>query len=158
MTRLRDIKIHVEPPAHIEPPARRGGLGGGVTALLSEAADLLERLANGGSPAMIDLRSLPMSAQDRAALQGALGEGEVRVTLNADGISTLYETAIAGLWWVEHRNRQGDVIAELLEIARFPLILDSAPDEIATSGLALRALVSAGLAEDALRKDHVTRQ
>lgn len=158
MTRLRDIPIHIEPSARIETPARTGGLGGGVTAILSEAAGLLEKLADGGNPAVIDLRSLPMSSQDRAALQGALGEGEVRVTLDADGISTLYETAIAGLWWVEHRNGQGDVIAELLEITRFPLILDSAPDEIATSAAALRALVSAGPAEHALREDHATRQ
>jgi len=158
MSRLRDIPIHVEPSAQIEPPARAGGLGGGVTAILSEAAGLLEKLADGGKPALIDLRSLPMSPQDRAALQGALGEGEVRVTLNADGISTLYETAIAGLWWVEHRNGQGDLIAELLEITRFPLILDSAPDEIATSAAALRALVHAGSTAHMAGEEHATRQ
>lgn len=188
MSRLRDIPIriesrdhvdrpsHTEPPSHIEPPARSGGLGGGVAAILSEAAGLLETLANGGQPAMIDLRSLPMSPEDRAALQGALGKGEVHVTLDADGTSTFYETGIAGLWWVEHRDRADTVIAELLEIARFPAILDTAPDEIVTSAAALRALLqpfpaaptnvaahstSAAhsiFAAQSVPKDHATRQ
>jgi len=150
-------------PIRLEPPARTGGLGGGVTALLSEVADLLERLANGDNPAIIDLRSLPMSGQDRVALQETLGDGEVHVTLDADGISTLYETAIAGVWWVEHRDRHGDVIAELLEIARFPQILDGALDDIATSAVALRALLRAGAAgkgaaaSPAAQTDHAIR-
>jgi hypothetical protein len=176
VSRLRDIPIriesrdhidrpsHTEPPSHVEPPARSGGLGGGVAAILSEAAGLLETLANGGQPAMIDLRSLPMSPEDRAALQGALGAGEVRVTLDADGTSTFYETGIAGLWWVEHRDRADTVIAELLEIARFPAILDTVPAEIAASAVALRALLQPypaaqiNLAAHSVPKHHATRQ
>jgi hydrogenase-1 operon protein HyaF len=136
VTRLIDI------PIRIEPPARTGGLGGGVAAILSELVGMLEILAGGGPPATIDLRSLPMSPQDRIELQSALGDGEVRATLDADGLSTLRETRVSGIWWVEHRDRHGDLIAELLEVTRVPPILESAPDEIERSARELRERLS----------------
>jgi hydrogenase-1 operon protein HyaF len=132
MSRLTEIPIHIEPRA----PA--GGLGGGVTAILSELVSLLDRLADGEESAAIDLRSLPMSPQDRAELRRALGDGEVQATLNAEGISSIRETQVPGVWWVEHRDRQGEVIAELIEVTRMPQILMSASDEIAAGARALR--------------------
>jgi len=48
------------------------------------------------------------------------------------------ETRISGLWWVEHRDSRGDLIAELLEVARIPEILVTASDEIAASARTLR--------------------
>jgi hydrogenase-1 operon protein HyaF len=110
---------------------------------------MLETLAGGGAPATIDLRSLPMSADDRSELERALGDGEVRATLDADGRSTLRETRVAGVWWVEHRDRHGELTAELLEVTRVPKILESALDEIAAGArglserLAMRAAVPA---------------
>jgi hydrogenase-1 operon protein HyaF len=132
MSRLAEI------PIRIEPPAASGGLGGGVTAILNEIVRLLERLASLGEPAAIDLRSLPMSPYDRTELQRALGEGEVQATLNAEGVSRIRETRVPGVWWVEHRDRQGELIAELLEVSRVPEILASASDEIAAGARALR--------------------
>jgi hydrogenase-1 operon protein HyaF len=140
MSRLSEIPIRIEPPAPV------GGLGGGVTAILSELAGLLERLANGEEPAAIDLRSLPMSAQDRVALQRALGEGEVQATLNAEGLSNIRETQVPGLWWVEHRDRHGELIAELIEVTRMPQILMSALDEIAAGARALREQITTAAA------------
>jgi hydrogenase-1 operon protein HyaF len=84
-----------------------------------------------------------MGPQDRALLQRALGEGEVRATIDAEGVSTIRETRIGGVWWVEHRNRDGELIAELLEVTRVPEILASAPDEIAAGGRALRQQIAA---------------
>lgn len=137
MSRLADIAVRVEPL----PPA--SGLGGGVAAILTELVGLLERLANGAQSAMIDLRSLPMSPIDRAELQRVLGEGEVQATVDAEGISRIRETRISGLWWVEHRDRQGELIAESIEVARVPEILASAADEIAAGIRALRVQISA---------------
>jgi hydrogenase-1 operon protein HyaF len=136
MSRLSEIAIRIEPPVAV------GGLGGGVTAILSELVRLLERLAEGDPPAAIDVRSLPMSAQDRVELHCALGEGEVQATLNAEGISSIRETRVPGVWWVEHRDRQGDLIAELLEVTRMPQILMSAADEIAAGARALREQIA----------------
>jgi hydrogenase-1 operon protein HyaF len=143
LSRLSQIPIRIEGSAlpggpAPDPDAKSGGLGGGVSAILSELARLLERLAENQIPASIDLRSLPMSPQDRSLLQRALGEGEVQATVAAQGLSSIRETLVAGVWWVEHRDAQGELIAELLEVTLVPQILASAPDEIAAAACALR--------------------
>lgn len=152
MSRLNDI------PIRIEPPASSGGLGGGVTAILSELAGLLVDVAKGGVPTFVDLRSLPMSPRDRTELQSALGTGEVRATLDADGLSTLCETGISGIWWIEHRNREGELIAELIEVTRIPQILQSTPEDMATSARELRERITAGASRAIEGSDHATRQ
>jgi hypothetical protein len=136
VSRLSDI------PIRMETAVPSGGLGAGVAALLSELIGLLEVVAGGGPSATIDLRSLPMSPQDRVKLQSALGDGEVKATLDADGFSTLRETRVSGVWWIEHRDRHGELIAELLEVARVPPILESVPEEIAASARELREQLS----------------
>lgn len=143
MSRLTDIPIRVEASVAVEPPTPVGGLGGGVVAILSEVVTLLERLVRAESPGAIDLRSLPMSPRDRMELQRALGEGEVQATLDAQGRSTIRETRVCGVWWVEHFDQQGELIAELIEVTRVPAILSSAPDEIGASARELRAQITA---------------
>jgi hydrogenase-1 operon protein HyaF len=140
MSRLADI------PIRIESSAANGGLGGGVNAILHEIVRLLERLATFEEPAAIDLRSLPMSPQDRTELQRALGEGEVLATLNAEGTSKIHETRVPGVWWVEHRDQAGELIAELIEVTRVPEILASAADEIAAGARALREQIATPVA------------
>ena len=143
MSRLTDIPIRIEPLVAIEPPIPVGGLGGGVVAILSELVTLLDRLVGGESPGAIDVRSLPMSPLDRTELQRALGAGEVQATLDAQGRSTIRETRVSGVWWIEHFDQQGELIAEMIEVARVPAILSSAPDEIAASARDLRARIAA---------------
>ncbi len=160
MSRLAEIPIRIEGPAIPGGPASSGaaassggpastralassgGLGGGIAAILMELATLLEQLAASRQPAAIDLRSLPMSPQDRTELERALGEGEVKATVRAAGLSTVRETRIAGVWWVEHRDEAGEPIAELLEVTQVPAILASASDEIAAAARALREQLS----------------
>jgi len=132
MSRLSEIAIRIEPPAAV------GGLGGGVTAILSELITLLERLTDSQESGAIDLRSLPMSVDDLAELRRALGEGEVRATLDAEGVSAIRETKVPGVWWVEHRDRHGELMAELIEVTRMPQILMTASEEIATGARLLR--------------------
>jgi hydrogenase-1 operon protein HyaF len=126
-------------------------LGNGVAAILSELASLLERLAQSQIPAAIDLHSLPMGPSDRGALQRALGSGEVQAMVHAAGLSMVQETQIAGVWWVEHRDAEGEVTAELLEVTRVPEILASAPDEIAAAAHALRLRLSQSQSQDTRR-------
>jgi hydrogenase-1 operon protein HyaF len=148
LTRLEDIAIRVESAGGTAPtgpagPAAAGGLGGGVAAVLSELVTLLEQLVRSETPAAIDLRSLPMSPQDRAELEQVLGEGEVRAEVSAQGLSTVRETRTSGVWWVEHRDAQGEPVAEFLEVTRIPQILSSALDEIAAAAATLRAQIDA---------------
>jgi hydrogenase-1 operon protein HyaF len=145
MSRLADIPIRIEAaggPGSAE-PVSTGGLGGGISAILAELSTLLERLAERQQAAAIDLRSLPMSPQDRTELRRVLGEGEVQATVNAAGLSSVRETRISGVWWVEHRDAAGELIAELLEVTQVPAILASASDEIAAAARALREHMSA---------------
>ena len=158
MSRLTDIPIRIEPSARIESPPLLGGLGGGVAAILSELVNLLERLARGDAAATIDLRSLPMSPQDRAELQSALGEGEVQATVNAEGLSKIRETHISGVWWVEHFDRHGELLAELIEVTLVPQILASASDEIAAAARALRAQIATVAAPPVRGGNHVHQQ
>jgi hydrogenase-1 operon protein HyaF len=144
MSRLTDIPVRIEPSGPIELPG--GGLGGGVAAILSELATLLERLVRGEPAGSIDLRSLPLSPRDRAELQRVLGDGEVQATVDAQGLSKMRETRVSGVWWVEHFDQQGELIAELLEVSRVPEMLASASDEIAAGARDLRAHISASAA------------
>jgi hydrogenase-1 operon protein HyaF len=144
MSRLTDIPVRIAPSSPIEPPG--GGLGGGVAAILSELATLLERLVHGELSGSIDLRSLPMSPEDRAELQRVLGEGEVQATVDAQGLSKMRETGVAGIWWVQHFDQQSELIAELLEVSRIPEMLVSATDEMAASARDLRAHITASAA------------
>jgi hydrogenase-1 operon protein HyaF len=144
MSRLTDIPVRIEASAPIEPP--EGGLGGGVAAILSELATLLERLVRGEPAGSIDLRSLPMSPRDRAELRRVLGNGEVQATVDAQGLSKMRETRVSGVWWVEHFDERGEPIAELLEVSRVPEILASATDEMAAGARDLRAHISVSTA------------
>lgn len=122
--RLAEIAVCVEGPQ----PPEGATIGGGVAAILTEVATLLERVAATGEAAAIDLRSLPLNAADRRRLLEALGPGEVEITLRADGDSSIRETGVQGVWWTEHRDRNGVLIACFIEIARVPEILP-VPDE-----------------------------
>jgi hydrogenase-1 operon protein HyaF len=159
MMRLSDIAVRIEgtlPPADtpadapVDTPSRSGGLGGGVAAILAELAARLELLAAHGDTALIDLRSLPMSPADRIELQDALGQGEVRAMLDAQGESTLYETAYAGVWWIVHRDREGKVTSELLEVTLAPRLLAADAQDLAPAAAALRLrIVAPGTARSA---------
>ncbi len=142
MSRLADIPIRVEPQGPVESPVTPGGLGGGVTAILFELVGHLERLTVEKTSATIDVRSLPMSPQDRVDLQRALGEGEVHATVIAGGLSNIRETRVPGVWWVEHLDRDGEVIAELIEVTHVPEFLTSATDEIAAGARILREQIT----------------
>ena len=145
MSRLSAIPIRVLPgemtPAGLA--SISGGLGGGVQAILSELMTLLDRLARTEKGGLIDLRSLPMSGVDRATLKQTLGDGEICATLDAQGLSTFQETSVPGIWWIEHRDGSGELIAELLEVAAVPGLLVCAPDEIAAGPGLLRTRMSA---------------
>lgn len=133
--RLAEIAVCVEGP----PPPEGATIGGGVAAILTEIATLLERVAASGEVAAIDLRSLPMSAADRRRLLEALGPGEVEITLRADGDSSIRETGVQGVWWTEHRDRNGALIACYIEIARVPEILPVPEEELRRGAERLRA-------------------
>lgn len=115
---------------------------------MAEISTLLERVADGGESGAIDLRSLPMSPADCDQLLELLGSGEVTITLQADGESTIRETSVHGVWWSDHRDRSGDVIASFIEVARVPAILVVDLDELKRGAQQLRGRITASVESD----------
>lgn len=107
------------------------GLGvGGLKAILSEITTMLQRLMYKGEEAQIDLRSLPLASREYASLKALLGEGEARIELNLGGLTLCRETSVPAVWWVEHYNNTGTLVAEFIEVAEVPHILSYEADEL----------------------------
>ncbi len=114
---------------------------GNAPVLLREIATMLRRLTEGGASDAIDRAALPLTDADRAWLRARLGEGEVAVTLDADGVSNLYETACPGVWWVTHRNANGAVASEFIEVTSVPALVKAHVDDMKTGLAHLESLV-----------------
>jgi hydrogenase-1 operon protein HyaF len=132
---LEAIPIHVIPPdAH--------GLTGNAPPLLHELLEMVHRLLETGETSAIDLSALPLTPADLDWLREKLGSGEIRATLQANGESTLDETACPGVWWVTHRNEQGAVTAQFLEVAFVPELVKAHPQDVAIGQEQLELLMS----------------
>lgn len=134
------IPIHVV--SSTGEPAMAAGLSGNAPPLLRELAELLRKLLETGESSAIDLSALPLTPADLDWLREKLGEGEIAVTLQANGESTLNETACAGVWWVAHRNEQGSLTAQFLEVAFVPELVKAHPQDVETGSEYLELLIS----------------
>jgi hydrogenase-1 operon protein HyaF len=111
---------------------------------MHEIASLLDCLARTGEGGSVQLNGLPLLSGDYAALQEALGEGELSAELQALGPTQLRETALHGVWWVTHRNGAGEVVAESIEVTRCPAILQTPAEDVSESAQRLRQRLQAG--------------
>ena len=109
-----------------------------VRALLAEIATMLAELLKTNKPDSIDLRSLPLLPGEYEAIKTILGEGEIKANLDALGPTHIYETGLAGVWWVRHNNENDECVAEVIEVTRIPDILKSPVNEIEISQSALK--------------------
>jgi hydrogenase-1 operon protein HyaF len=134
---LDAIPIHV-----INTPTAESGLSGNAPPLLREISELLRRLLETGETAAIDLSALPLTPVDLDWLHDKLGEGEIAVTLQASGESTLNETACPGVWWVTHRNEQGAVTSQFIEVTLVPELVKAHPQDVETGREHLELLIS----------------
>ena len=115
MPDINSIPIHVEHDGdHVM-----------VDAVMRELQVMLQQCIENDEEGVIDVHSLPMSEATRQLLRDRLGEGEVSVTAKLSGETTVYETGFAGVWWVSHRNFDGQLIAEQIEVTQVPAILKS---------------------------------
>jgi len=109
-----------------------------VRALLSEIYAMLTAFIKDSKTDIIDLHSLPLLAGEHDAIKTILGRGEVKLSLDSLGTSTIYETGLSGVWWISHNNENGDCIAETIEITTIPKILESQPADIEIAQQALK--------------------
>jgi hydrogenase-1 operon protein HyaF len=111
---------------------------GNVKPLLNEIIHALDRLLADDEPTVIDLASLPFAPGELEELENALGRGELSAELDALGKSLIRETAYPGVWWVEHRNTEGELVGRYVEITRSPEILMSQDADIGAGRAKLR--------------------
>lgn len=123
-------------------PAEPAGLTGNAPPLLRELAEGVRRLLETGEPSAIDLSALPLTPADLEWLHEKLGSGEISVTLQANGESTLDETACPGIWWVTHRNEQGAVASQFIEVTFVPELVKAHPQDVRLGQEQLELLVS----------------
>ena len=104
---------------------------GNVKPLLSEILHAVDRLLETDEPTTIDLASLPFGPGELEYLEATLGAGELSAQLDALGGSRIRETAFPGVWWLEHRNVNEELVGRFIEITRTPDILLSQDADIA---------------------------
>ena len=96
-----------------------------VHSILLEIAALLQTYLQTGERGELNLQSLPLSAIEQQALQHELGVGEVTIQLNTMGESEISETRFSGVWRVVHRDQEGRVVSEVIEVATVPAIVEA---------------------------------
>jgi hydrogenase-1 operon protein HyaF len=101
-----------------------------VQPLLHEIRHALHELLQGGEPAVIDLRSLPLAPGEEEKLLDELGRGEVQARLSALGPSEIIETRFPGVWVVTHHNNNDEVIGKFIEVCDMPELLRSQQEDI----------------------------
>lgn len=108
---------------------------GNVVPILHEIEHALNRLVDTGETTVIDLMSMPLAPGESERLDQILGEGEVRVEMEALGPSVIRESQYPGVWIVTHRNAENELMSRLIEITRMPGIL-MAQDADVLAGIA----------------------
>jgi hydrogenase-1 operon protein HyaF len=111
---------------------------GNVRPLLNEIIHAIDRLLCDDEPTVIDLASLPFAPGELDELENTLGAGELRAELDALGKSLIRETTYPGVWWVEHRNAESEIVGRYIEITRSPEILMSQDADIGAGRARLR--------------------
>jgi hydrogenase-1 operon protein HyaF len=134
---LDAIPIHVINASPSEP-----GLTGNAPPLLRELLEGVRRLLETGESSAIDLSALPLTPADLDWLRDKLGAGEIAVTLQASGESTLNETACPGVWWVTHCNEQGTVTSQFLEVTFVPELVKAHPQDVALGQETLELMIA----------------
>lgn len=114
--------------------SEQGDLTGNARALLGEIETLLDSLLRTGDGGVVDIRGLPLSEADRHWLMEQLGQGEVLIHLDIGGRSRIQETAFPGVWWIEHRDENGRLASEFIQVAYVPELISAHPDDV-ESGL-----------------------
>lgn len=72
---------------------------------------------------MIDLGAMPPEEADEARLWEILGSGEVRASIESLGTTLIRETAIAGVWVVEHLSGARSPVGRFVEVTFVPSLL-----------------------------------
>jgi hydrogenase-1 operon protein HyaF len=104
---------------------------GNADPILREIRFALAKLVETGETTTIDLGAIPFAAGDERILDGVLGEGEVQAVLSSLGSSRIAETAIGGVWRVDHMDEDGEIESRFIEVTYMPDILCTQEEDAA---------------------------
>jgi hydrogenase-1 operon protein HyaF len=124
MQKLQDIAVRVEATDGL--PLNHSN----ATPIMHEILHALQRLADEGESSTIDLHAIPFGPGDEEQLLTRLGSGEIQVEMNTLGRSLIHETALSGVWLVDHRNADDQRIALQIEITPIPTILLAQKEDV----------------------------
>lgn len=127
----------------VSAPSTPPGLTGNASILLHEIADRVRRLIEMGETSAIDLLAMPLTAADLEWLRKQLGEGEIRIALEADGQSSIHETQCPAVWWVTHHNAGGGVLSAFIEVTTVPEIVKAPMEDVRCGLNRLEELIAA---------------
>ncbi len=98
--------------------------------VLNEIRHSLEALRERGETRTINIYNFPLTDDDAAFLDHALGRGLIRI--HYDGLEHTFwqETNISGVWWGEYRNSSNKVVLRTIEIAEFPPLARAQREDI----------------------------
>lgn len=103
--------------------------------LLNEIELAIRTYLDTGTRRTLYLSQFPMTDEDAAYLQQALGPGSVTIQTSGENRTVWRECGIAGVWWGEYYEGPKKVVLRTIEIGPFPE-LASTPQEDIESGLA----------------------
>lgn len=101
-----------------------------VDAVIIELLQLMDNYLLTQTAGAVDIKSLPLSDDACSLLKSKMGLGEVNAVVRLSGDTEVYETAFSGVWWITHKNIDGRVLAEHIEVGRVPAILCSHNEDI----------------------------
>jgi len=102
--------------------------------LLTEIADSAAKFPLTRRPHSINLTMLPLSTEDLAFLDEALGKGPVDILSRGYGDCRVASTAVPNVWWVRYYNSVGTLILNSIEIIDVPGVACAALEDIHDSG------------------------
>lgn len=117
-------------PVSVEPIGASPRAWGNSLPILHEVRHGLKRLAENGERTLIDLNAIPFGPGDEERLFELLGRGEVEATIDALGPTRVWETAVPGVWLIDHCNLDDRRLALHIEIATVPDILCTQPQDV----------------------------
>ncbi len=103
-------------------------------ALLNEILLALKDLYEKGEEHIIYTSKLPITEEDRTAILDALGQGQIKITLQAKGQRVEWrETGIYGVWIGVFFDRDDKPLLETVEIAYFPKLASAQKEDLIES-------------------------
>lgn len=110
--------------------------------ILTEIAEQLRLADNPDVPYAINLSLLPMTDEDLAYLEQALGAGPVEILSRGYGNCHVSSTQVPRVWWVRYYNSMNSLILNSLEVIGMPVVVKAAREDIEATSERLQDLVS----------------